>query len=350
MAIIPADRRLVHCRQENGQDLLLQCCLGAEVNGRTLLTLLAERFSYYPENRWRELIAEGLVMVNGVAGDFEQVLARGDRLGYRAVDFSEPETPTYFESILEIPDLLLVGKPAGTPVTRTGLIVRNTLVNLLRNHFGEEIHPLHRLDRETSGLILCARSREACRQYQNQASALIAGKYYLAVVRGRMAVGTRCSDQPLAPRDDSLLRCRMWPEASGKPCRTIFHTLVAGDNASLVLAELVTGRRHQIRAHLAHLGYPVLGDKIYGHGGRYYLKRLTAELTASDYRDLGAENHLLHAWAMRLAPPELPTGLYFSELFSADFRRYLGHFPGWESLARERLAEISGQPGRFLVN
>lgn len=338
---IPPDHSgVLQCLSSAPGDLVLQCRLGEGDGGDSILELLAARFPYHPADRWRELIDQGQVNVNGQAVSPGQILVAGDLLGYRVVGFTEPEVPTCFEPVMETADLLLVGKPAGTPVTRTGLIVRNTLVNLLSRHYGEEIHPLHRLDRETSGLILCARSREACQRWQNPRQPLITGKYYLAVVQGQMPLGTRQSEQPLAVRPDSPVRCRMWPESTGKPCRTIFHTLASESSVSLVLAELVTGRRHQIRAHLAQLGYPVIGDKIYSHEGYYFLKRVAGELTDDDFTELGANNHTLHAWAMRLKLPDEPERLFFSRLFSEDMARYLQFFPGWEKIARERLAQI----------
>lgn len=337
---LPEENEVVRCPPAITPDLLLQCRLGVGEDG-SLLELLAARFPYHPLSRWRELINLGQVTVNGQAGTPGQILAVGDLLGYLAEGFTEPEVPAYFEPVMENADLLLVGKPAGLPVARTGLIVRNTLVNLLRRHYGEEIHLLHRLDRETSGLVLCARNREACRRWQNPQSSLITGKYYLAVVRGRMPQGTRQSEQPLAVRPDSEVRCRMWPETGGKPCRTIFHTLAAGEAVSLVLAELVTGRRHQIRAHLAHLGYPVIGDKIYSHGGRYFLKRTVEDLSDGDFQELGATNHTLHAWAMRLKIAAGVEQLFFSWMFSEDLHRYLNIFSGWEECARRKLLEIS---------
>jgi 23S rRNA pseudouridine1911/1915/1917 synthase len=344
MKISPVANRVVQCSLLDAPDLLLHCRLVQGDGGRCLLELLTARFPYHSASRWRELINRGLVSVNNQTGTPEQMVEVDDRLEYRAVDFSEPEVPTCFEPVMETVDLRLIGKPAGTPVSRTGLIVRNTLVNLLGRHYGEDIHPLHRLDRETSGLILCARNREACRRWQNPLLPLVTGKYYLAVVRGQMELGTKQSDQPLAVRPESALRCRMWPEATGKACRTIFHTLAAEATASLVLAELVTGRRHQIRAHLAQLGYPVVGDKIYGHDGHYFLKRVAGELTAVDFQELGAHNHTLHAWALRLKLPGESERLFFSRMFSEDLRRYLNYFPGWEITARARLAQICTEP------
>jgi len=337
-----ASPAIVSIAPASGGDLHLHRQLRAAEARQTLLTFLANNFSYHSENQWVEQINFGTVTVNGVAGKAEQVLSTGDLLAYHASNFSEPEVPSYFEPILQTDHLLLVGKPAGTPITRTGLIVRNTFINLLRGHYGDDLHPLHRLDRETSGILLCARSGDACRKLQNREDSLLTGKYYLALVHGKLPNGTISSEQPLATRTESPVRCRMWPENTGKPCRTIFHTLAVNETYSLVLAELLTGRRHQIRAHLAHLGHSVVGDKIYGHEGHYYLKRITGELTTADYRELGADNHTLHAWALRLNLPDRPEQIFFSQLFSEDFRRYLALFPNWEQSARDRLAKITG--------
>jgi len=150
-------------------------------------------------------------------------------------------------------------------------------------------------------------------------------------------------DQPLATLEESLVRCRMWPHPGGKPCRTLFHTLACTNSYSLLLAELQTGRRHQIRAHLAHLGHPLIGDKIYSHDGHYYLKRLDGELSEEDYLGLGARHHLLHAWSVNLQLPDRPAALYFSKLFSTDFRDYLRLFPEWREKAREILEDRTGQ-------
>lgn len=338
---LPDGAELFHAAPTDSVALHLQRHLLASEAGNTLLGFLTAHFPYHPRERWQELLKGGAISVNGGVAEAEQILATGDLLAYQAINFTEPEVPNYFEPILQTAELLLVGKPAGVPVTRTGLIVRNTFVNLLRHHYGEDLHPLHRLDRETSGLLVCARGNEACRKYQNSAIPLMGGKYYLALVHGAMPPGAISSEQPLATRTGSQVRCRMWPDNAGKPCRTTFHTLATAANLSLVLAELQTGRRHQIRAHLAHLGYPVVGDKIYGHEGRYFLKRLTEELGESDYQALGAHNHALHAWALHLDLPAQPRRLYFSQLFSEDFQRYLKLFPNWESSARKRLEEIS---------
>lgn len=320
--------------------LTFNCTIAKSENGLPVIDLLSNRFPYHDIEQWREIVYSGNILLNGKQATTDREVCGGDTLTYRAIAHQEPAVSIEIEPLLETPDLLLVGKPPGTPVSRTGLIVYNTFVNILRRHYDQEIHPLHRLDRETSGLILCARSNEACRTFQKQMDQLVNGKFYLAVVHGELVADGLEVDAPLTTRPDSPVRCRMHVDAGGNKCQTILHTIVARKDYSLVLAELLTGRRHQIRAHLAHLGHPLVGDKIYSHNGKYFLKRIEEDLSAEDYHQLGAHNHTLHAWAMRLRLPEQPERLYFSGLFSPDMQKYLHLFPGWQGKATRLLEAL----------
>ena len=319
-------------------DLTVATRMTRREQGRVLLDLLTERFPYHDRWQWQRALDAGHLLLNGAPARADQQLSRGDLLVYHAADYVEPVVPEQIEEVLATPDLLLVGKPADAPLQRTGQVIANTFVNQLRRHYGEDIYPLHRLDRETSGLLLCARGREANRRYQRRREQIITGKYYLAIVKGDFGERAVTVEQPLAFRQDSAIRCRVWPDAAGKPCCTRLQRIAAAEDLSLLLVELVTGRRHQIRAHLAHLGHPLLGDKIYDQDGRFYLKRLEAPLTEQDFRQLGARHHLLHAWALHLQlPGETQARTRFSRLFSADFQDCLDRFPGWEERARQLL-------------
>jgi 23S rRNA pseudouridine1911/1915/1917 synthase len=315
------------------ETLNLRCTIAQSEKGLSVIDLLVVRFPYHDAEQWREIISCGNILLNEEKPGPEHKVCSGDTLTYRAIDHQEPTVSVEIEPVMETPELLLVGKPAGTPVTRTGLIVRNTFVNILRRHYGQDIHPLHRLDRETSGLLLSARSNEACRIFQKQMNRIVTGKYYLAVVRGKLQVDDLVVNEPLSASPDNPIRCQMLVDQKGKACQTRVQTVVAREDHSLVLAELITGRRHQIRAHLAHLGHPLVGDKIYSYNGKYFLKRLEADLNEEDYQQLGAQNHTLHAWAMRLELLDHPQRLYFSKLFSPDMEKYLQLFPDWQEKA-----------------
>jgi len=322
------------------RDLTVSTRITGREAGRALLELLVERFPYHDRAQWQAAIAAGHLLLNGEPAEPEQQLSRGDLLAYRAAGYGEPEVPEQIEEIFAGPDLLLVGKPADVPLQRTGQIIANTFINQLRRHYHQKIHPLHRLDRETSGLLLCARSAEANRLYHSRREKILRGKFYLAVVQGCFPQQEVRIDQPLAPDAGSPIRCQMWPVATGKSCCSRIFRIAADEDLSLLLVEPLTGRRHQIRAHLAHLGYPLLGDKIYAHDGRYYLQRLQAPLTIDDFARLGARQHLLHAWTQVLQlPGEREPRLFFSRQLSEDFGTHLQRFADWQPRALKVLED-----------
>ncbi len=170
--------------------------------------------------------------------------------------------------LFEDETILVVDKPAGLLTIATETEKENTLYAALRarasrKHPPEKIFIVHRLDREASGLLVFAKTVEAKEDLQNQFKDHSAGRRYLAVVEGRIA------------KDDFSVRSYLAENAAyrvystrkkgaGKLAITHVHVVKRGPKTSLVRVQLETGRKHQIRVHLAEQGFPIIGDKIYG--------------------------------------------------------------------------------------
>lgn len=222
----------------------------------------------------QDLIAQGLVQVNGhVCRRASKRLAAGD-----CIVASIPPPPKGRPEPEDIPldivyedaAVIVVNKPRGMVVHPAPGHDSGTLVHGLLAYdpslagVGETDRPgiVHRLDKETSGLIVVARNAAAHRYLIAQLKARTVGRYYLAFVQGVVPDERWTVDAPIGR--DPVRRQRMAVVPTGKPAVTHFETVETYNAASLVRADLVTGRTHQIRVHMAHVGHPVIGDVRYG--------------------------------------------------------------------------------------
>ena len=339
-------------------DMYFESVVQPEHEGWLLLDSLCKRFTYHSRELWGEKIANGFVSVNGVAATLETVAHRGDKVVYHVVNYTEPEVPTDFEVVFEDDEFMLVAKPAGVPVHHTGHIFYNTFTSIVRRGTDyETATPMHRLDRDTGGLILFAKYAESAARFQKNLDRILLKKFYMAVVRGDFSKenlaetlknsdavsactsldsGSGCLDCQMPLREDPAdrLRLRMHYFPDGKACHTRFKKMgggvlsqpVGGETAySVVEAELLTGRKHQIRAHLAELGFPILGDRLYSFDGIYYEKmsrswsrdvasnaapdasasidNFEVGLSAEDLAALGGKSQMLYAYKVEIQLP-----------------------------------------------
>lgn len=291
MALLPGDHA----------PYVFESPLPASAAGSTLLDYLSGRFAYQSRETWRMRILEGDVRLDGIANRVpDSVLPGRGSLAYVHGTFEEPQVPTDWTYLHCAEDWLTVSKPAGMPVHSTTRIFRQSLVWQVRRLSGSEWSPVHRLDRDTSGLVLFARG-DALAALARHFSERRVEKRYLALVRGRPE-GAFTVEMPLGPAGDPRIPMRQGVRSDGKECRTEFLVLGPDSSGRGTWLEVFPrqGRLHQIRAHLEHAGFPILGDLLYdGRGGEGFLAR-AAGAPAEQVADLvGASRMWLHAASLR---------------------------------------------------
>jgi 23S rRNA pseudouridine1911/1915/1917 synthase len=252
-------------------------------DGARLDVFLSARLPALSRSRLHNLIAAGAVRVGGETRKPASRVHRGQEVTVEIPVVPPAEViaePISLDVRYEDRDLLVVNKPAGLPVHPGPGHAGGTLVNALLARVpglagvGGALRPgiVHRLDKDTSGLLVVAKTEAALRALQAAIKAREVRREYLALVHGRVAVAEGTIEAPIArhPRH----RRRMAVVARGREAVTRYRVRDRFGAATLVEASLQTGRTHQIRVHFAHLGHPVVGDPVYGRRGeRWGMRR-----------------------------------------------------------------------------
>jgi len=257
--------------------------------------------------RAQSIVRACAVQLNGARRRPSQLVRAGEVVVLVRDKLVEPEVPLHFGVLLDDPDVLAVDKPSGLPMHPTATYHRHTLSKLLEDRYGGEgryaPQIAHRLDRETSGVVLCGRSRASSRALKMAFEAQRVQKGYLAIVRGVLAEDTGTIDLAIAPVTTGL-HVLMEPRADGLVARTEWR--VVERRAEHTLLELAprSGRQHQLRVHLASIGHPIVGDKLYGPDREApFLEHIETGMTPSLLARLGHTRQALHAARVRFVHP-----------------------------------------------
>jgi 23S rRNA pseudouridine1911/1915/1917 synthase len=212
-----------------------------------------------------------------------------------------------FEVVAEDEDFLVINKPAGLVCHPTKGDEYSSLISRVRLYLGTASTPhlINRLDRETSGIVITAKHLGAAVRLRNLWESREVEKEYLAIVHGTFPRGKITINDPLGKDVKSAVAIKDTVVPNGTPAETHAYLLryIAHEvgTLSLVRVVLLTGRKHQIRIHLAHIGHPIVGDKLYGGDENLYLNFVNDSLTIEQKQRLITENHALHAARITLS-------------------------------------------------
>lgn len=279
--------------------------------GARLDQFLASAAAGLSRARIQDLIKEGHVTLNGGTAKASARLRAGD-----AVVLNEPPpvpTETVAEEIaldvlFEDDDLIVINKPAGLVVHPAAGNWSGTLVNALLHHcktlsgIGGEQRPgiVHRLDKETSGCLVVAKNDIAHQSLAKQFAGREVTKIYLALAAGKFARKSGMIETHIGRHPVQRKKMTVLPAGSGRESKTGYRVLRELPVGTLVECTLHTGRTHQIRVHLKHLGHPLLGDEVYGRRGSFV-------------------RQMLHAWRLGFVHPRTAKRLNFESPIPPDF-------------------------------
>ena len=318
----------------------------AEQSGRRLDQALAELLPEYSRSRLKEWIVAGSVLVDGAAAEPRDRVAEGQEVELDATvvaDYDVAAQAIRLDIVHEDAAVLVLNKPAGL-VVHPGAGNRDaTLENGLRHHDASLAELprsgiLHRLDKDTSGLLLVAKTLESHTLLTRDLQERRIRREYRALVNGVMTAGGTV-DQPIDRHP--VQRTRMAVAHGGRPAVTHSRVLARGVAHTWLAVRLETGRTHQIRVHLAHIGFPIIGDPVYG--GR---PRVPAGASAAVLETLrGFRRQALHAAAIAFTHPVSGALLEFSAPLPDDLHALLAALAGsTEAAARAAAMPWPGNP------
>ncbi|MCZ6632474.1 MAG: RluA family pseudouridine synthase [bacterium] len=243
--------------------------IGPDASGQTVLDFYTQRYLHSTRAEWQARIENGTVQLEGARTTSNTQLHSGQRLTYHRQPWKEPDVPLTFSLLHEDAHVLVVAKPSGLPVLPGGHHLKHTLLALIRDRFGDHPSPMHRLGRGTSGMVLFARTHAAKQTLSRDFHDGRIVKHYRALSVGTEMSDTFVIDTPIGRIPYPKIGFLYAATPGGKPSRSECHVLHrdSSNNRSLIHVNLITGRPHQIRIHLAAAGHPLWGDPLYAPGG-----------------------------------------------------------------------------------
>ncbi len=287
--------------------------------GERLDLLLAAAYPEKSRSYMQKLIAAGTVLINGIQPRKREIVKAGDLIQVNwpapEIDLITADSDSQLMVIHEDDDILVINKPAGLTVHPGAGTKQKTLIHVLLNHnpacftamMDAERRPgiVHRLDKETSGVLLIAKNLKAQQQLKADFKNRSVGKTYLALVHGIPPNDQGIIEAAIGRHPVRRQKMTVVTNGHGRYAATHYQCRAVGIGATLLEITIATGRTHQIRVHLATIGHPVIGDRVYGS------RKIRNRITAS--------RQMLHAWKLLFSHPGTLQPCQFTAALPHDF-------------------------------
>ena len=301
-------------------------CYGERNNKDKLIDFVAKKFPYHSRSEWQKHIKSGKIKVNNQVITTNYLLKNHDLISYALRPEEEPKVDKDYIKLYEDIDIIVVSKNANIPISPSGKYFYNTLLNVIKEKERlKDIYAVHRLDRETSGVVVLAKNKHSCRNLCENFAEGKVKKTYHAILKGSMQKREILVDFPIKRNQgESKIKVRQITCLDGKPAKTLFKKLSTKYGVTSAKIKTFTGRNHQIRCHAWHVNLPVLGDKLYGRTDQQFLDWINKNVVPVFYPFGVIERQLLHAYELCIVHPttkklmkwQYPAREYFSKILS----------------------------------
>jgi len=238
-------------------EFVFKCRSKGRWYNRTLKDVFLSEFQYMDENMIDDRVKSGKLLVNGKKVGIDYVIQEHDFIENTSIRKESPIFNVPVKRIGETDDFIAFFKPSSMPVHATGGYFYNSMVKQVEKRY----FPVHRLDKVTSGIVIMAKNKEAAHRFRLQMIEEKIHKTYVARVKGVFPSEEVIVDKSI--QDSSEYRAKRETGEDGKESKTIFKLIKTNGNESIVECHPLTGRTHQIRVHLAHIGFPISNDSTY---------------------------------------------------------------------------------------
>jgi len=272
-------------------------------NGRRIDEFLSANFPFLSRSSWKKKIKDSEILINLNKVRASYRLKPTDHVCYYQPRSEEPEVDKDIEVIWENEGVIAVYKPSNLPMHEGGKYFKNTFAEVIKEKVGLEWAAVHRLDRETSGIVLCAGTQYLRAKLSEEFRDRVMKKTYTAIARGVPKQKDWLVDEKIGDLTSSSFRLKKWVVDDGQPSQTYFKMLDQTETHSYLRVFPRTGRTHQIRVHAAWYGLPLVGEKKYYPDEGIFLEYMEEGLTERVVRLTESRRLCLHATSLSFIHP-----------------------------------------------